>query len=227
MGSENNVVLKEQIDSSIASILDVSESWVHRLKRRQVRIKVAGAVLSTLLAWLLVAAGFIVYVWVNYPTKASRYVLLSFLQDHLQLDYEVATAIFLGGASIGVLSFILIGRERDKSLGKLSSLLLVARKSKNQGTSSATMDLLKLTDEIMGLLPSVVRKRNQDSLIIGLLVIVFLAIPFTLPIALGLGALAWLYLRHRANKIYRNEMARFESQVRIFEQRKNEFVLTL
>jgi hypothetical protein len=229
MGSQNNAVLREQIESSIVSILDVSESWVHRFKRRQVQIKVAGAVLSTLLVWLLVAAGVIAYVWVNYPTQASRFGLLSFMTDHLQLDYAVLTAVFLGGVAIGVVSYMLIGRERDKSLSKLSSLLLVARKSENQnqGTSSATMDLLKVTDEIMSLLPSVVRKRNQDSLIIGLLVVVFLALPFTLPIALALGALVWLYLRHLTNKSYNDEMARFKTQMRLFEQRKNEFVLTL
>ena len=104
-----------------------------------------------------------------------------------------------------------------------------ARKSKNQdkGTSAATMDLLNLTDEIMGLLPSVVRKRNQDSFIIGLLVVVLLAIPATLPIALGLGLIVGLYLRHRTDKTYRDEMARFDIQMRVFEQQKNEFVLTL
>ena len=202
---------------------------MHRLKKRQFQLKVAGAVSGTLLVWLSVAAVAISYVWVNYPTQASRYGLLTFLTNHMQLDYEVLAVILLGGVATGVSLYMLIGRERDKSLRKLSSLLLEARKSKNQdvGTSVATMDLLNLTDGIMGLLPSVVRKRNQDSFIIGLLVVVLLAIPATLPISLGLGLIVGRYLRHRTDKTYRDEMARFDIQMRVFEQQKNEFVLTL
>jgi hypothetical protein len=46
-------------------------------------------------------------------------------------------------------------------------------------------------------------------------------------VAIIVGVLVWLYVRHRTKKSYEHEMSKYEEQKRVFEQRKKDFIGTL
>ena len=230
MGSPlDSTALKAQIESSLNSILEISENWLKKLQKRQFQIKLVGAVLTTLLVWVGIAACVVGYVLVEVPSRSGRLALLSFVRSHPFFDFSLLALVFFAGVAGGIASYLLIGRKREASLRELSNLIGEARRKENASESqgSRTVDLLALTEKIMALLPEVVRKRNQDSFLFGLLTFVLLAIPATPPVALLLGVIVWLYFRYEMNKGYDREISRFEEQRRLFEQRKQEFLQTL
>jgi hypothetical protein len=60
-----------------------------------------------------------------------------------------------------------------------------------------------------------------------LLAFVLTVLPAKPPLALLIAVLVWLFFRYEMNKDYEKEVAKFEEQRQIFEQRKQEFLQTL
>lgn len=110
------------------------------------------------------------------------------------------------------------------------SFLVTEMKKKANGSSGEgiTKDALSLTEKIVTLLPELVRKRKHDSLLFGAVAfIVTFAVGENPGVAIAVGVLVWLYVRHRNKKRYEHELSNYEEQKRLFEQRKKDFVDTL
>ncbi len=211
----------QEIKSNIDSIIDISEKWLVKLRRRRKQVKLAGAILTTLLVFVgsvAVALGYIL----------SEYSIGFFIQ-HRVIFLIVLLAAGIIAIFSGVASYMVQGRKQDKSLDELASLISQIKKelqnAQNQGPISA--DMLPLAEKILALVPEVVRKRNQDSFLFGILAFVITIIPAKLPFAILIGVLVWLYFRYEMNKDYDREIARFQEQKQLFERRKNEFMQTL
>jgi hypothetical protein len=99
------------------------------------------------------------------------------------------------------------------------------RDKENYNGEGITKDALSLADKIMTLLPELVRKRILDSLLFGAVAfIVANVVSQDLLVAITVGVLVWLYVRHRTKKTYEQELSKIEEQKRAFEQRKKDFV---
>ena len=102
------------------------------------------------------------------------------------------------------------------------------KKTNGVGGEGITEDALSLAEKIMTLLPELVRKRDQDSLLFGVVAFIVAGIVGSnLAVAILVGAMVWLYFRYETTKTYEQETSKFEEQKRIFEQRKKDFIATL
>ena len=85
-----------------------------------------------------------------------------------------------------------------------------------------------MAEKIVTVLPELVRKRKHDSLLFGAVAfIVTNVVASNFVVAIIVGVLVWLYVRHRTKKTYEHEMSKYQEQKRIFEQRKKDFIDTL
>ena len=91
-----------------------------------------------------------------------------------------------------------------------------------------TENALFLADKILNLLPGLVRRRNQDSILYGIVAFILAGlIGRNAAIAILVGAIVWVYFRYETRKSYDKEIAKIEEQKRVLEQRKQEFLETL
>ena len=127
----------------------------------------------------------------------------------------------------GVIGYYRQGRSQDAKLKDLSNAINGIKKRDSQDKEPISVDVLSLVEKIMTVLPELVRKRNQDSFLFGLLAFVITVIPGKPPLALLIAVAVWLSFRYEMNKDYQKEVAKFEEQKRLFEQRKQEFLETL
>ncbi|MDQ3888654.1 MAG: hypothetical protein M3251_05210, partial [Thermoproteota archaeon] len=96
------------------------------------------------------------------------------------------------------------------------------------GGEGITKEALSLAEKIVMLLPELVRKRKHDSILFGAVAfIVTNAVVSNFLVAIIVGVLVWLYVRHRTKKTYELEMSKYQEQQRVFEQRKKDFIDTL
>ena len=85
-----------------------------------------------------------------------------------------------------------------------------------------------MAEKIVMLLPEIVRKRKHDSLLFGAVAFIITTVVVNnFAVAIIVGVLVWLYVRHRTKKSYEHEMSKYEEQKRVFEQRKRDFIDTL
>ena len=102
------------------------------------------------------------------------------------------------------------------------------KKANGGGGEGITGDALSLADKIVTLLPELVRKRNQDSLLFGVVAFIVAAlVGRNIAVAILVGAMVWLYFSYETRKTYEQEISKFEEQKRVFEQRKKDFIDTL
>jgi ABC-type multidrug transport system fused ATPase/permease subunit len=213
----DKTALGQQIKTNLDSIVDIAEKWLLRLRRRRKQVKLASAFLTTLLVLAGLAA-------VSFGYITSQYSL-SFFQEHTFLILTLFGVIAVIAILCGVASYFFQGRKQDSKLDELARLISEMKQSDSASTMS--YDVLSIAEKILTLLPEVVRKRNQDSFLFGILAFVITILPAKLPLALLIGVLVWLYFRYEMNKGYDKEILRFEEQRKQFEQRKQEFMETL
>lgn len=210
----------EEIKSNLDSIVDIAEKWVVRLRRRRKQVKLAGAILTMLLVFVGVAGATFAYIVTQ--------LTLSFFAQDPRLVLLLLAAVTGLSVGCGIGSYFFQSRKPDRSLDELADLVTqMKREQSNVGSQTVSPDVLSIAEKILNLLPEVVRKRNRDSFLFGLLAFVLTVIPARLPLAILIGVLVWLYFRYEMNKDYDNEIARFEEQKQLFERRKSEFMQTL
>lgn len=210
----------DEINSNLNSIVEIAEKWLVRLRRRRKQVKLATAILTTLLVFVGVAGAAFAYIVTQ--------LTLSFFYVHPKLVLLLLATIGVLAIICGVGSYKLQGRKQDESLDELASLITQMKLEQPSADSQPiNADVLSIAEKILNLLPEVVRKRNQDSFLFGILAFVITIIPAKLPLALLIGVLVWLYFRYEMNKGYDKEITRFEEQKQLFERRKNEFMQTL
>jgi hypothetical protein len=138
----------------------------------------------------------------------------------------VGPPLFTGVAS-GVITYLLLKRRHEARLEEISSLIV---EMKNTGEQRATShgiieDAISLVDKITTLLPQLVRKRHQDSILFGVVAFIISdIIARSLPVAVLIGALVWLYFRYENSRSYEREISKLELQRRDFEKRRNDLL---
>jgi len=220
MGSpdETSAAKRDEIRSSLDSLIEISEKWVKRLQKREAQVRLASAFLTFLLVFFIIAA-----ITVGFILETYSFV---FFEEHGRIIFALLLIDLIVAIVAGSASYIFWGRKWRSSLQELSNLISEIKREDQAGGYS--FNALALAEKVISLLPEVVRRRNQDSFLFGVVAFVLSVIVVRSPeIALIIGVVVWLYFRYEMNKDYDKEISRFEEQKRLFEQRKKEFLETL
>jgi ATP/ADP translocase len=223
---------RQEIQSSLNSIVESSDKWVERLRRREFRVRLAGSFLTGSL--VLVAVGATI---LGFFLSQDEEIDTFFEQQSLAFQFSLAGAAAIAGLMSGIATYFLLKRKHDTRMKDLSSLITEMKKKTNEqqqnnanvgGGEGITKDALSLAEKIVILLPELVRKRKHDSLLFGAVAFIVTNVVISnLVVAIIVGVLVWLYVRHRTKKSYEHEMSKYEEQKRVFEQRKKDFIDTL
>jgi uncharacterized membrane protein (DUF106 family) len=229
---------RQEIQSSLNSIVESSDKWLERLRRREFRVRLAGSFLTGSLVLMVVGAAifgfFLSQVDINIEEIGDDF----FEQQSLAFQFSLLGAAAAAGMISGILTYFFLKRKHDTRMKDLSSLIAEMKKKTNEqqqqnnanvgGGEGITNEALSLAEKIVALLPELVRTRKHDSLLFG--AVAFIVTNFVisnLVVAIIVGVLVWLYVRHRTKKSYEHEMSKYEEQKRVFEQRKKDFIDTL
>ena len=225
---------RQEIQSSLNSIVESSDKWLERLRRREFRVRLAGSFLTGSLVLMAVGAAAILGFYLSQGEEIDDF----FEQQSLAFQFSLLGAAAAAGLISGILTYFFLKRKHDTRMKDLSSLITEMKKKTNEqqqnnasvvgGGEGITKEALSLAEKIVTLLPELVRKRKHDSLLFGAVAfIVTNVVVSNLVVAIIVGVLVWLYVRHRTKKSYEHEMSKYEEQKRVFEQRKKDFIDTL
>jgi uncharacterized membrane protein (DUF106 family) len=230
--TENDSNRRQEIQSSLNSIVESSDKWLERLRRREFRVRLAGSFLTGSLVLMAVGAAAILGFYLSQGEEIDDF----FEQQSLAFQFSLLGAAAAAGLISGILTYFLLKRKHDARMKDLSSLIAeMKKKTKEQqknanvgGGEGITKEALSLAEKIVTLLPELVRKRKHDSLLFGAVAFIVTNVVISnLVVAIIVGVLVWLYVRHRTKKSYEHEMSKYEEQKRVFEQRKKDFIDTL
>ena len=232
--TENDSNRRQEIQSSLNSIVESSDKWLERLRRREFRVRLAGSFLTGSLVLMAVGAAAILGFYLSQGEEIDDF----FEQQSLAFQFSLVGAAAAAGLISGILTYFFLKRKHDTRMKDLSSLITEMKKKTNEqqqnnanvvgGGEGITKEALSLAEKIVTLLPELVRKRKHDSLLFGAVAFVVTNVVISnLVVAIIVGVLVWLYVRHRTKKSYEHEMSKYEEQKRVFEQRKKDFIDTL
>lgn len=232
--TENDSNRRQEIQSSLNSIVESSDKWLERLRRREFRVRLAGSFLTGSLVLMAVGAAAILGFYLSQGEEIDDF----FEQQSLAFQFLLAGSAAIAGLISGIATYFLLRRKHDARMKDLSSLIAEMKKKTNEQQQQnnanvgegegITKEALSLAEKIVTLLPELVRKRKHDSLLFGAVAfIVTNVVVSNLVVAIIVGVLVWLYVRHRTKKSYEHEMSKYEEQKRVFEQRKKDFIDTL
>jgi predicted PurR-regulated permease PerM len=223
----------QEIQSSLNSIVESSDKWVERLRRREFRVRLAGSFLTGSLVLMAVGAAAIL---AFYLIQGEEIDDDFFEQQSLAFQFSLLGAAAAAGLISGILTYFFLKRKHDARMKDLSYLIAEMKKKtneqqKNENVGSGegiTKEALSLAEKIVTLLPELVRNRKHDSLLFGAVAFIVTNVVFSnFVVAIIVGVLVWLYVRHRTKKTYEHEMLKYEEQKRVFDQRKKDFIDTL
>jgi predicted histidine transporter YuiF (NhaC family) len=231
--TENDSNRRQEIQSSLNSIVESSDKWLERLSRREFRVRLAGSFLTGSLVLMAVGAAAILGFYLSQGEEIDDF----FEQQSLAFQFSLVGAAAAAGLISGILTYFFLKRKHDTRMKDLSSLITEMKKKTNEqqqnnanvgGGEGITKEALSLAEKIVTLLPELVRKRKHDSLLFGAVAFIVTNVVISnLVVAIIVGVLVWLYVRHRTKKSYEHEMSKYEEQKRVFEQRKKDFIDTL
>ena len=231
--TENDSNRRQEIQSSLNSIVESSDKWLERLRRREFRVRLAGSFLTGSLVLMAVGAAAILGFYLSQGEEIDDF----FEQQSLAFQFSLLGAAAAAGLISGILTYFFLKRKHDTRMKDLSSLITEMKKKTNEqqqnnanvgGGEGITKEALSLAEKIVALLPELVRTRKHDSLLFGAVAfIVTNVVVSNFVVAIIVGVLVWLYVRHRTKKSYEHEMSKYEEQKRVFEQRKKDFIDTL
>jgi uncharacterized membrane protein (DUF106 family) len=225
---------RQEIQSSLNSIVESSDKWLERLRRREFRVRLAGSFLTGSLVLMAVGAAAILGFYLSQGEEIDDDF---FEQQSLAFQFSLLGAAAIAGLISGILTYFFLKRKHDTRMKDLSSLIAEMKKKTNEQQQKnanvgdgggITKEALSLAEKIVTLLPELVRTRKHDSLLFG--AVAFIVTNFVVSnfvVAIIVGVLVWLYVRHRTKKSYEHEMSKYEEQKRVFEQRKKDFIDTL
>jgi len=218
MSSTPDSNLQADILSSLNAIIDIAQRWSIYLRRRQSRVRVAKALLTGTLVFLTSAAIMVASILTQYSPE--------YFDQNRSFLLTILGSVALVGVISGGVSYHLLGRRQDTRLEELSDL--VQRMNNNNENRNTAESALSLAEKILGLLPELVRKKDQDALLFGIVAFNLTIILARSPgIAVVVGIAVWLYFRYESNTIYDREITKLEERRKIFEQQKKDFVETL
>lgn len=225
---------RQEIQSTLNSIVESSDKWLERLRRREFRVRLAGSFLTGSLVLMAVGAAAILGFYLSQGEEIDDDF---FEQQSLAFQFSLLGAAAAAGMISGILTYFFLKKKHDTRMKDLSSLIAEMKKKTNEqqqnnanvgGGEGITKEALSLAEKIVALLPELVRTRKHDSLLFGAVAFIVTNLVISnLVVAIIVGVLVWLYVRHKTKKSYEYEMSRYEEQKRVFEQRKKDFIDTL
>jgi uncharacterized membrane protein (DUF106 family) len=228
---------RQEIQSSLNSIVESSDKWLERLRRREFRVRLAGSVLTGSLVFMAVGAAIFGFFLSQVDINIEEIDDTFFEQQSLAFQLSLVGSAAIAGLISGIATYFLLKRKHNARMKDLSSLIAEMRRKTNEqqqknanvgGGEGITKEALSLAEKIVMLLPELVRKRKHDSLLFGAVAfIVTNVVVNNFVVAIIVGVLVWLYVRHRTKKTYQHEISKYEEQKRAFEQRKKDFIDTL
>jgi predicted histidine transporter YuiF (NhaC family) len=228
---------RQEIQSSLNSIVESSDKWLERLRRREFRVRLAGSVLTGSLVFMAVGAAIFGFFLSQVDINIEEIDDTFFEQQSLAFQLSLVGSAAIAGLISGIATYFLLKRKHNARMKDLSSLIAEMRRKTNEqqqknanvgGGEGITKEALSLAEKIVMLLPELVRKRKHDSLLFGAVAfIVTNVVVSNFAVAIIVGVLVWLFVRHRTKKSYEHEMSKYEEQKRVFEQRKKDFIDTL
>jgi hypothetical protein len=234
--SSENPDQRQEIQSSAKSIVDIADRWLRQIRTRQKRVRLVSSFLTGILVFfgILIIGAAAIFIG-NVALWQNPSLFPAVFQEFQSEFFEFVVAAFLLGPISGIATYFLLKRAHEAQLRELSSLTTQLRKietdhekgASNGGGQGITENALSLADKIVNLLPGIVRKRYQDSLLFGIVAFILALFGGNVAVAILVGAIVWLYFRYETSKTYDREIAKFEEQKRVFEQRKKDFMDTL
>jgi uncharacterized membrane protein (DUF106 family) len=222
---------RQEIQSSLNSIVESSDKWLERLRGREFRVRLAGSFLTGSLVLVAVGAAIL-----GFFLSQGEDIDAFFEQQSLAFQFLLVGSAAIAGLISGVVTYFLLRRKHDARMKDLSSLIAEMKKKTNEqqknanvgGGEGITKEALSLAEKIITLLPELVRKRKHDSLLFGAVAFIVTNVVINnFAVAIIAGVLVWLYVRHITKKTYEHEMSKYQEQQRVFEQRKKDFIDTL
>jgi hypothetical protein len=216
----------EDVRKGLDSIIVISERCLSFISRRQSQVRFAKALLTAVLVW----AGSVAAVLAIVLEQDS----LAYFPAHPETTLIVLLSVLSVGTICGAAAYVLQRRKENPKFRKLSDLVARTKAKKGytgegedaiaQGiTGSALLEM----EEMLELLPQLVRTRSQDSLLFGILAFVVASILARPPIGILVGVIVWVYFRYETNRKYDKQISKVEEQRKIFQQRKEEFLVDL
>lgn len=239
MKSSENPNHRQDIQSSLNSIVESLDIWVERIRKREFHVRLAASFLTGSLVLLAVGAGILLALVasagiLDFYLSPNQDIEIFFEQQSLVFQFALAGSAAFVGLISGIITYFLLKRKHEARMKDLFSLVGEMKKKQSQqnnatiGGEGITENALLLAERIITLLPELVRKRKHDSLLFGAVAfIVINAIVDNFGVAFVLGVLVWLYARYKTKKTYEYEISKYEEQKRVFEQRKKDFMDTL
>jgi hypothetical protein len=193
-------------------------------------------------SFLTTVLGFFVLIAVVLGSLVARNGLQYFtvlVSQHVALIGAFALFALFSAIVCGIVAYYLLKRNDVARLRELTSLVAQMKKTisiedqKEKSSSPVegegiTENALSLADKILTLLPGLVRRRNQDSILYGIVAFIVAGIIGMNPaVAILVGAIVWLYFRYETRKSYDQEIAKIEEQKKVLEQRKQDFLASL
>lgn len=218
---------RQEIQLALKSIVESAERWLGRLRKREFQIRLASTFLTTVFAFLIVAISILFFVVARYGFTTLRSMFFQTPGVMAVRIGELVGLSLLAGLLSGAVTYFFLRSEQNARLKELSSLISEMKKVNSAGGAGITEGALLLAEKLVTLLPQLVQKRNQDSLVFGVLAFVIASFFGNIPVALLIGVIVWIYFRYEFRKNYEQEIAKFEEQKRVFEQRKIDFLETL
>lgn len=231
---------REQIKSSLTSTVEIAEGWLKRIRRRQLQVRIITTLLTIFLVFFatLIFDAIILLFSANLFSTSNSELGVNFnnyIAQHPGILYRLVGPAFLTAPIAGIAAYLFLRWRHRSQLRELSSLTSQMKKKIQEydlqpktNEEGFVQDAFSLMDRILTVLPETVRKRNQDSLLFGFVAfIVGSIVAGNGAVGVLVGVLVWLYFRYEANKSYEREIAKFEEQKKIYEQRKNDFLETL
>src|SRR2546425_4812426 len=115
MDSAEDSSRRQEIQFTLKSIVESSDKWLGRLRRRESRVRLATSFLTTILVFAAVGSAVLGFV-------ISQGQLGGLFQDR-NLNISVASAVLLVGLTGGFATYFLLKRKHEARLKELSSLI--------------------------------------------------------------------------------------------------------
>ncbi|MFI5421084.1 MAG: hypothetical protein ACHQ1H_08970 [Nitrososphaerales archaeon] len=236
---------QQEIQFSLRSIVETATSWLKRLKRRQLQVRLISSLVILVLVFFatLVLGGLALLISANLIATSSSSLSTNFnnyIQQHPSALYGLAGPAFLTAPVAAVLTYFLLRWRQNSKTRELLTLISQMKTKLNEydrrqkrnlnpeQQGGIVEDAFSLTDQILSVLPEVARKRTLDSLLFGLgAFILTLLVSQNLGIAVLVGAAIGLYSAYETKRSYEREIARLEEQKKNYEQRKDDFLATM
>jgi small-conductance mechanosensitive channel len=226
--ASEDLTRQKEVRSDLRSIVDSCDKWLGRIRTRQFQVRLATSFLTAIL-FLIISAAVVFSAFALSGTNAFQNIRLIAVGGISTLIVFIAT---------GFITYYSLKKRQEARLSDLSNLIARMKKRLEDGSAASPLptgaqggtieDALFLADKTMELLPELVRKRNQDTLLFGFAAFILALIVGRNPgIAVLVGVIVWLYFRYEMGKTYDREIARFEEQKKILQQRKQDFLETL